>query len=644
MHQDRDQPTRISLALRRLAAATLWTGLCTPASPAAAFELFGLRLFEPPAGQSEIVENPQTYEASIRFVGESDRDVEKAVKSASALVRQQPRPPSGTAGLLGRARGDLRRILAALYGQARYGGAIAIMIGGKPIQSVSAAVALPDAVPVEIVVTPGPVFQFGSIRIDQAPDFASAHTSSLKTPSELGLIRGAPARSSVILAAEASLVDGWRQLGHPKAAIVSRDIVADHRAKTLDVTIAVQPGPLSAFGAVSVRGTERMNPAFVARQSGLEAGKRYDPDDLETARDRLHRLEVFRSVTFAEADVVTGGFLPIDIEVRERKPRVFGAGVAYSTVDGGQLEAYWIHRNLFGQAERLKIEGLVGGLASTEGDTPDYRLAATLTKPGVFTPDTDVTFKVSGFREETDNVVERTVKAEAGLTHRFSNTLTGSAGVAIEQSEITDAFGTNSFTILSLPSELVRDTRDNATNPTSGYRAGVTVEPFTDIRSGTTAVRATAFASAYRALDSDGRVVLAGRALAGSVNGAGLMAIPENRRFFAGGGGSVRGYGYRNIGVPGPGDTIVGGRSLVEGSLELRARITEAIGIVPFVDAGAVSASSGLSGFGDLKVGAGVGIRYHTPLGPIRADIAVPLDPGPDDPDWGLYVGIGQAF
>ncbi len=644
VYQDRDYSLCCSRALARSVLAVLIVLAPLAISPANGFELFGKRFFEPKVGATTLVENPQTYVAEIRFDGEPDRRFKKAIEGASTLVRQQSRPPSGTTGLLSRARGDLKRILAALYGQGHYGGTIGIDVDGRPLARLSAADRFGEAVPVIITVSPGPAFQFGTVQIENRPDFDQPETERIKTPEELGLVGGAPARSNVILAAESRLIEGWRQLGHPKAEIAGRDIVADHSSRSLDVTITVHPGPLSALGAVTVSGTERMNPAFVARHSGLEPGKRYDPDDIEDARDRFHRLEVFRSVTFAEADAVSDGFLPVDIIVRERKPRVFGAGVAYSTIDGVRVEAYWTHRNLFGQAERLRIEGSIGGLVSTQNDTPDYRLGATFTTPGVLTPDSDVRLAVVAFREETDNVVEETVKAGAAFSHRFSRTETGSVGVAIEQSEITDAFGVENYTILSLPVTLERDTRDNPTDPKKGYRAGITVEPFTDLASGTVAIGGTAHGSAYHSIDANGRVVIAGRVLAGSVFGADLMDIPSSRRFFAGGGGSVRGYGHETIGVAGPSGTTVGGRSVLEASAELRAQVTDTIGIVPFVDAGEVSASSGFAGLGDLRVGAGVGIRYHTALGPIRADVAVPLNPGPDDPDWALYVGIGQAF
>jgi translocation and assembly module TamA len=188
----------------------------------------------------------------------------------------------------------------------------------------------------------------------------------------------------------------------------------------------------------------------------------------------------------------------------------------------------------------------------------------------------------------------------------------------------------------------VYDNRDNKLNPTKGFRLFGYAEPGYDIINGTTFVKMKGEASAYKSLDSAGKFVLAGRVVMGSIVGAELEDIPADRRFYAGGGGSVRGYAYQGIGPRVDGQPV-GGLSLLEGSAELRFMVSDSFGIVPFVDAGTVSEKQ-FPEFSDVKVGAGVGIRYLTPFGPLRVDAAVPLNKGPDDPDFGIYAGIGQAF
>jgi translocation and assembly module TamA len=630
-------------AVRYCAALIAAACLLLPA-PSAAFELFGMRFFGDPAADRPEVLDPRPYVLDFQVTG-ADEELAERLRAASNLHSQRDSPPSGTSGLLARARGDFARILAALYRHARYGGTIEIRVAGQPPDALEPDAALPDPVPVTVRIEPGPLYHFGRIAIDNPPPFTTAETRRLESPGELGLVAGLPARSTAITAAEVSLIAAWRQLGHPMAEIASRDIVADHRTRLVDVRLVVAPGPPAFFNGVMVTGTERMDPAFVAYMTGIAAGEEYDPDAVEEAVERLRRLQVFRSVRIEEAEaLLPGGFLPLTVRVAERPPRVFGVGVSYSSIDGGTLEGYWTHRNLFGRAERLRIEGHVRRIAGTDPDDFDYLAAAQFTRPGVLTPDTDFVTRIEALRENPDAFDRRSVSARAGLTHRFSPQLAGEASVQVERSRIDDAFGERDFLLASLPGELTYDSRDEQLDPKEGLRATLFAEPFHDFEGGTSALRTRGQISSYWALDSAGRFVLAGRLAAGAVAGAALRDIPSDRLFLAGGGGSVRGYEFQGIGVRLPTGELVGGRSLIEASAELRARVTDQIGIVPFVDVGAVNDDIVPDFSEDLRVGVGVGLRYHTVLGPIRLDVAVPLDPQPGDPDFALYVGIGQAF
>ncbi|WP_428672913.1 BamA/TamA family outer membrane protein, partial [Roseibium sp.] len=149
--------------------------------------------------------------------------------------------------------------------------------------------------------------------------------------------------------------------------------------------------------------------------------------------------------------------------------------------------------------------------------------------------------------------------------------------------------------------------------------------------------------SSYYALDDSKRFILAGKATAGSIFAPSVEAIPASRRYIAGGGGSIRGYAYRNVGPRVDGE-VTGGRSIIELSGEVRIQVTETIGVVGFVDAGNAYEDSFPDFSEGLKVGVGGGLRYFTPIGPLRIDAAVPLDPEKDDPDFALYVGLSQAF
>jgi translocation and assembly module TamA len=616
----------------------------TGAAPAYSFELFGIKLFgrdkEPEA--ADVIGEPQLYNVDFQVTGE---DIEDELKGASSLWSDRDEPASGSAGLIAKARQDYRRLLAALYAEGRYGGSISITIDGRQAADLPPDTELPETASVEVIVVPGPVFLFGKALVtNQAPPAAN-RKDAVDRPEDKGFVPGSVARSGTILAAERLAVEAWRQQGHAKATIAERRVEALHTADVVDATLTVAPGRRAIYGFTKAEGTERMDPGFVAWMAGLKPGEEFDPDDVERARKRLARLDVFRSLRLVEADEIgPDGVLPITVVVQERALRRIGVGGTYSTVDGLGLEAYWLHRNLFGRAERLRIEGKVGGINGVDPDEFTYRLGATFLRPGVFTPDTDFVASLFGDREVLEPYTRTGVTGQAGFTHIFTDEISGRVFAAARHARFEDdVFGTRTFTSLGVLGGLVYDSRDNAANATEGLYGEVTVEPFYEFQYGNPAAVFTAEGRAYYGFGEENRIVAAGRLKIGSYVGASIAETAPDKLFFAGGGGSVRGYAYRNIGVQ-VGNDVIGGRSLVEGSVELRVAVTDSIGVVGFVDAGYVGSDSIPDFDAPFRLGVGAGLRYLTGLGPIRLDVGVPLDPGPGDPDAAFYVGIGQAF
>jgi translocation and assembly module TamA len=218
-------------------------------------------------------------------------------------------------------------------------------------------------------------------------------------------------------------------------------------------------------------------------------------------------------------------------------------------------------------------------------------------------------------------------------------------GIAGEYSRVRDARSERSFTLASLPAGLERDTTDDILNPTLGHRIELSLTPFVPVGSeGSPFVKGRVDASAYWDLTGDGGLVLAGRAGYGAIAGAELVEIPADKRFYAGGGGSVRGFAFRHAGELDAADDPVGGRSVAEAGLELRIRIGEDFGVVPFIEAG--RAYNGTMPDFDEKVfvGAGLGVRYYTSIGPLRLDVGVPLNKRDSDAPFQIYVSLGQAF
>ncbi|MFD1942187.1 autotransporter assembly complex protein TamA [Paradevosia shaoguanensis] len=608
------------------------------------FEFFGIKLFE---DQSEkdadaVIADPVSYSVTFNTTG-AEKDIADIIRNSSDLGAGQNEPASGVAGLVAKARGDYRRILGSLYDQGYYGGTVSITLNGVEAAKVAPDAKMTRPVAVAIAVNPGPLFHFRNVSIvNRAPASGDPNDRS-PTPESLGFVMGGVARGTIVLRAEQAQIEAWRRLSYAKAAAGERKVVADHRANALDVVITIDPGRQAAFGEVTVTGTERMDPEFVRQQTGLAVGEPFSPDAVSRAQKRLARLEVFRSIRLEAAESIgIDGLLPYNIIVQEQALHRFGAGATFSTVDGLGFEGFWLKRNLFGRAERIRLDAKVAGIAFPINTAQfDYAFGGTFTKPGFLTPDTDLIAAVSAERTFLDNYTETSLTARAGLTHYLSDEITLEGGLAYKRARFDDDFGTRDFSTLSAYGGGTFDNRDDKTDAHSGWYLNGRVEPFYDLNYGVFAAQTMAEARTYFALGDS--IVLAGRVKAGLVVGPSLAEIPPDKLFFAGGGGSVRGYGFRSIGVDGPNGTTTGGRYLLEGSVEARYRFNNDFGAVAFVDGGYVAADT-FPDISQLRLGAGVGLRYYTGLGPLRLDVAIPLNKRSGDPNYALYLGIGQAF
>jgi translocation and assembly module TamA len=331
------------------------------------------------------------------------------------------------------------------------------------------------------------------------------------------------------------------------------------------------------------------------------------------------------------------GRIGIKIDLGERRPRSIGGGVYYDSSLGPGVRAFWEHRNLFGEGERFHVEGRLG--------LNQMATLAEFLRPDFVIPDLDLRSQVSLSEEQSDAYDDRRATAFTGVIRRFDPILTGGAGFEFQQAHVRDDRGPEDYTVLDLPIFLRRDDTDDLLNPTRGTRLGLTVTPYHSI-DGTdlnfVGIRGTA--SGYQRLGEDDRFVLAGFGNVGSLDGVSLGDLPRDLRLYAGGGGSVRGYGYQQAGPLDARNDPRGGLSSLETGIELRTKITDTIGFVTFFEGGSVFDTSYPDPSEGLFWGAGAGIRYYSPVGPIRFDIAFPLDKRKSDDPFQFYISLGQAF
>ena len=555
-------------------------------------------------------------------------------------------------GQLGaRAREDeeiLNRLLRA-YGY--YDGEIIREVGPNLIEGSD------ERPQVRFNVLPGDRYRFGNIdlgELNQAPDSQTLRKA-------FDLYPGDFVDSYEILSERADLDTALGNNGFPFAEMDGPELLIDHARIEGDLTMTVRPNGQYNFGQVI-----STKPGFLSGKH-LQTIARFEPGDIYQRdleldlRRAIIATGLVSSVTITpvEAEAPANGergVVNMEVGLTEAKLRTIAVAIGYGTEEGYRLEASWEHRNLFPPEGALRVRGVVGTQEQLAGVT--FRKSNFGARDRVLTLDAFVTtLDNNAFNADTAGF---TATYEQLSTLLFQKPFSWSIGLELIASDERLAYDIDkssvgnpnppqrqTYFVAALPGYAQIDTSDDLLNPTEGFRVSMRVSPEISNTKGmeTFYLRNQADFSYYQQIGEDGPV-LAGRARLGSITGAALDNIAPSRRFFAGGGGSVRGYGYRAIGPRNSDNDPIGGRSLLELSAEARVPtpwFSGALQVVPFVDAGSVGTAE-YPDFKDIRIGAGVGVRYMTGFGPLRLDVATPLNPRPGDSPIAVYVSLGQAF
>jgi translocation and assembly module TamA len=558
------------------------------------------------------------YRTEITGVEDDLRDL---IVESSRLVAAEDTPPAGLAGLQQRAESDVEDFQRVLRSEGYYGARIRLEVEADERPAI-----------VRMTIEPGPRFRLTQCAVQVA---GAVPETLPRDCDDIGVVLGVPAEAETVIATEARLLRPFLERGYPDVAIMRR-VIVDHADSSMHMTFTVTPGPQVRLGNVTVMGTERTDPAFLEMLRTWEPGATYDVRQMDAYRERLNGLDLFDSVILSPA-AGAGDLRPVELTVHERPPRTFGGGVRFATDRGLGVTGYWEHRNFFGGAERLHVDA---GIAEQL-----QNLTVTYSLPHRPNPDQRLDFLARALHEITDAYRRGGGEFSAALTMPVTRYWRARFGGAFQAYEIEEDEGVDRrFTVLgSAPTDATYDDTDSLLDPTGGARFVIRATPVGGTSGGPLLfLRLDSEASGYLSLDEESDTVLAGRIRIGTIFGATVDAIPPDWRFYSGGGGSVRGYGYQRIGpLDADGDPI-GGRSIAEIGGEIRQRISNSFGAVGFVEGGSVGRT--LSGFEDPRYGAGLGIRYYTAFGPIRADLATPINPRPGDATFQLYISIGQAF
>jgi translocation and assembly module TamA len=657
---------RDRLGIRLVVALVAGAMLMSDGTVAEAFDFFGL--FGSDDKPPEVSRAAIPYALTVEVAGDPS-GLKDTVRDASSLYSLRKDPPPDGEALARRAQSDFAPVIDALWGAGYYNASVTIAIDGASLAIGSSDIAAfsraaetyrnRQAAPVVIRVEPGPLFKLRAVRV---VDALGVEFTDADLPQRIvNLKPGDPAAASEIRAAQTRIIDYFRKQGRPLAKIQSVAPVVDHAQDVMDVTIMAAPGPIAPFGEATINGPQTFDPAIVRSFLYIHPGDPYSLAALADARNSIRQIPAVGGVRITEGTTLDAyGQLPYQIDVEDRLPYAFGASMKYSTTNGPEGQVYWEDRNVFGGAERLRLQADIfyappwyissQSLQHFSSNDIGGRVSASFLKPALGGTTNDLLIDALAERLSTSGAGFVGYQAEdvdvtASLRHRFNQNFWFQAGLEAQKGDATDALGTVNYRLIGVPVSANFDTTDNKLDPTRGVRLNASATGFgTFLGSSLELVQAKTGASAYYSIDADSRYVLAGRVAAGAMGGPQLDAIPANWRFYAGGGGSVRGYAYNELGPTVFWGAVVGGRSVFEASAEMRVKVTDTIGVVPFFDIGNAFSSSFPTFNEPLFAAAGLGLRYYTSVGPIRLDVAFPLERRAGTGPVVIYVSIGQSF
>ena len=610
------------------------------------------------------------YEIETRGLGVGDTPEETAeneriktiLEGATRLYRLQDKPPPNIALLKRRASSDVAIVERALKSEGYYEGEATITVisedapAAGTVEPLDGSGEIPEA-PAPLAVAGEEIVGTPTVRVSvrKGPRYALARQlATFATPIDPQLEQtiqdaisvnvGGPAQGRAVVDAEVAAARIFGRTGYVYSDKGKRRAEANFDFDTLDIRTPFAPGPLTTYGPVTFEGLETVERKYVESFVTWQRGAPISRQEIADVQRELSATRLFDAVSIVLPDEPpegweeTGQFTaPIKIVFEESKHRKATAGLSYSTTAGPGGVATWENRNLFGQNETL--QAVLDISLEEQRARLDYR------KPRWTKPRRDLLAGFEVFHEDTEAFESFGATGSIGIEEKLRDWLTVTASLAGEAVQIREPDGRKRDSyLLGLPLTAVYDRTDDLLNPTEGVRITAKAAPW----AGSFDEEATVFgetdveASTYISLDRDANYIFAVRGRVAQILADDADRIPANRRVFAGGGGSVRAFADQYVNELDGDGVPEGALGVYEGSVEMRIRYGN-FGVVPFVDAGIVS-NEFFDDFGKLRWGPGIGLRYFSPVGPIRLDVAVPIDARDEDDAFQFYLSIGQAF
>jgi translocation and assembly module TamA len=501
-----------------------------------------------------------------------------------------------------------------------------------------------EALRVVLTADPGPQYRFATVDL---PGLDAAGPDAARLRDIFAIKPGDPVIATDVIAAGLALTQALGEEGYAGAKLGQQDVEVNHQTHLASLVLPVDPGPVARFGAIHVSG----RPPFSARHVAIMARfKRGDPFKRSKIDDLRRALIATTLVANADIQVVpVQGGRVVDLNIRlEPAPQHTIAGdLGYGTGQGVLAEVSWTDRNFFNPEGALTLRGIAGTTEQLLG--VQFRRSNFLQRDQTFNVQLAVSHqKFAAYRAKTVDLAANIERQSNFIWQKKWTWSYGGEWLATDERGVFSNAGikdTKTFLIAAAPLALGYDGSDNLLDPTRGFRLAVHLSPELSSHGGRfTYARAQFDGSAYQPVSDN--VVVAGRVRLGTIFGSGVFQIAPSRRFYSGGGGSVRGYGYQQLGPKDQDGDPIGGRGLAEFGLESRIRLKQFggnFGLVPFFDGGALTEQS-LPDLRNWRYAVGIGLRYYSSFGPIRVDLGFPMNRQKGDGPFAVTVSLGQAF
>ena len=596
----------------------------------------------PPADATAPDGKAQTTEAAgnLRYTLEVDglssvgigEEVITAFRKQSTLEAER-KDPANAAQIGRRASADAALLTELLRSQGYYDAAV------EPRTERSG-----DALRVILTADPGPQYRFASVEL---PGLEAAGPEAAKLRESFPVKAGDPVIAQDVIAAGVALTTALGEQGYAEAKVGEQDVEINHQTHLATLSLPVTPGPVAQFGQIRVGGRPPFSARHLATIARFRPGEQFQRSKIDDLRRALIATTLVANATIKLVPLQGGRVVDLDVQLEPAPSHTIAGEIGYGTGQGALIEATWTDRNFFNPEGALTLRGILGSkeqLAGVQFRRSNFRQR-----------DQTLDLQFTGSHQKFDAYEARTVLL-SGRIERLSNfiwqkTWTWSYGaqlLATDERGVFNSAGikdTRTFFIAALPLTIGYDGSDNLLDPTKGFRLGGWISPeYSGHGQSLTYARGQFDASAY--YPASERVVVAGRIRLGTIAGASAFDLAPSRRFYSGGGGSVRGYGYQELGPKDMDGDPIGGRGLAEFAIESRIRLSQFggnFGVVPFFDGGSLTTKA-MPDFSNWRFAAGVGLRYYSLFGPIRIDVGVPLNRQKGDGPVAVTVSLGQAF